>query len=94
MAKIDGKYLDTRIEDLYEKIVKEDSITKSQHLVTKYLAGRCLQVEKILANSDGYDIDLLLVVEQLWEDLKLAKTQLRNVTPRSDFYAKYNGLLK
>ena len=40
------------------------------------------------------DIDLAMVIEQLWVDLELARKQLLNTTDRSDFYAEYYKLDK
>ena len=92
MAKIDGKYEQFWTEDLLKKIQEEDSITKRHHLISKYLYQRDKQIEKIIANIEDDDIDLTLVIEQLWEDLKLAKNQILFTTERSDFFAKYYHL--
>lgn len=40
------------------------------------------------------DIDLTMVIEQLWEDLELARKQLLHTADRSDFYADYYNLDK
>ena len=48
----------------------------------------------MIANFDDDDIDLTMVIEQLWEDLMLAKEQISNTIVRSDFYAKYYGIEK
>lgn len=76
MAKIGGKYEQPYTEKLLEEINKEDSITNRNHLISRYLHQRCEQLEKIIANIDNDDIDLALVVEQLWEDLQLAHKQI------------------
>lgn len=77
MAKIDGKYEQFYTEDLFKKIEAEDSITKRHRLIAKYLYQRVKQIEKVLANIEDDDIDLTLVIEQIWEDLELALTQER-----------------
>ena len=46
----------------------------------------------MIANIENDDIDLTLVVEQLWEDLDLARKQIVQTMDRSDFYAKYHHL--
>lgn len=92
MAKIDGKYEQSWTEELRKQIESEDSITKSHHLITKYLTQRIKQVEKVIANIYDTDIDLELVVEQLWEDLQLANKQLKYTVGRVDFYASYHGI--
>jgi hypothetical protein len=92
MAKIDGKYEQFYTEDLLKKIEAEDSITKRHHLISRYLYQRVKQVEKVLANIEDDDIDLTLVIEQLWEDLELARKQILYTVERSDFYAKYYRL--
>ena len=92
MAKIDGKYEQPYIERLRQQIEDEDSITLRHHLILKYLHQRVKQVEKVLANIEDDDIDLTMVIEQLWEDLMLAKEQISNTAVRSDFYAKYYGI--
>lgn len=94
MAKIDGKYEQPYTEKLRKEIEDEDSITLRHHLISKYLHQRIKQVEKVIANFDDDDIDLTMVIEQLWEDLMLAKEQIRNTAVRSDFYAKYYGIEK
>lgn len=76
MAKIGGKYEQPYTEKLLEEINKEDSITNRHHLISRYLHQRDAQIEKIIANIDNDDIDLALVVEQLWEDLQLAHKQI------------------
>ena len=92
MAKIDGKYYQPWTEKLLMEIEKENSVTKRQHLIPRYLHQRVEQVEKVITNFEEDDIDLTLVVEQLWEDLQLALKQLRHTTERSDFYDKYYKL--
>ena len=92
MAKIDGKYEQFWTENLLNKINDEDSITKRHRLIGKYLFQRVRQVEKVLANIEDDDIDLTLVIEQLWEDLELARKQITYTIDRSDFYAKYYRL--
>lgn len=90
MAKIDGKYKQVWTEDLLNKINQEDNITKRHRLITQYINQRCKQIEKIIANFDD-DVDLEMVVEQLWEDLHLAEKQLLHTIERVDFYARcYN----
>ena len=49
---------------------------------------------KKLANIEDDDIDLSLVIEQLWEDLELARKQISYTTERSDFYAEQYNLDK
>lgn len=92
MTKIDGKYEQFWTENLLKQINSENSITKLHHLITRYLYQRGQQIEKILANMEDDDIDLAMVIEQLWEDLELARKQLLNTTDRSDFYAEYYKL--
>lgn len=94
MTKIDGKYKQIWTENLLYQIKNEDSITKRHHLISRYLHQRGEQTEKILANIEDDDIDLTLVVEQLWEDLELARKQISYTTERSDFYAEQHGLDK
>ena len=92
MAKIDGKYKQIWTEDLLDKINHEDSITKRHRLISKYLYQREGQIEKVIANIEDEDIDLALVIEQLWEDLHLAEKQLLYTTEIVDFYARYYNL--
>ena len=92
MAKIDGKYEQFWTENLLKQINSEDSITKRHRLIAKYLYQRVKQIEKVLANIEDDDIDLTLVIEQIWEDLELARKQLTYTIDRSDFYAKYMGV--
>lgn len=92
MCKIDGKYQQPWTEELQSKILQEDSITKRHHLLPKYLKQRINQVEKVIANIEDDDIDLSMVVEQLWDDLILAEKQILYTTERSDFFAKYYNL--
>lgn len=92
--KIGGKYKQPWTEDLLVQINSETSITKRHHLISRYLHQREQQIERILANIENDDIDLTLVVEQLWEDLKLAHKQIRHTMDRSDFYAEYHKLDK
>lgn len=94
MAKIDGKYEQFWTENLLKQIISEDSITKRHHLISRYLHQRGQQIEKILANRENDDIDLTMVIEQLWEDLELARKQLLHTMDRSDFYADYHKLDK
>ena len=76
MAKINGKYEQFWTERLLEQINSEDSITKRHRFIGKYLYQRVKQTERILANIEDDDIDLTLVIEQLWEDLELARKQI------------------
>ena len=76
MAKINGKYEQFWTENLLNEINKEDRITKRHKLIVKYLHQRSQQIEKIIANFEDDDIDLEMVIEQLWEDLDLARKQL------------------
>lgn len=94
MAKIDGKYKQTYTERLLKQIEGEDSITKRHHLISRYLYQRDKQIEKVLANIDNDDIDLTMVIEQLWEDLQLAHKQISQTMDRNDFYAEYYKLDK
>lgn len=94
MAKINGKYSQDWTERLRAKIDGEDSITKRHHLISRYLNQREKQVEKVLANIDDDDVDLTLVIEQLWEDLQLAHKQILHTMDRNDFYADYHHLDK
>ena len=94
MAKIDGKYEQGYTERLFSQIEEEASITKRHHLINRYLYQRCKQIETILANIDDDNIDLTMVIEQLWEDLKLAKAQILQTMDRNDFYAEYFHLDK
>lgn len=94
MAKIDGKYEQFCTDKLLEQINSEDSITKRHHLISRYLYQMEKQVEKVLANIEDDDIDLSMVIEQLWEDLQLAHKQILQTMDRSDFYADYYKLDK
>ena len=94
MAKIDGKYEQFWTEKLLDQINDEDSITKRHHLISRYLHQRDKQIEKVLANIDDNDIDLAMVIEQLWEDLHLAQKQILFTMERNDFYADYYKLDK
>lgn len=94
MAKIDGRFEQPYTERLFAQINMEDSITKRHHLVNRYLYQRIKQVEKILANIEDDDIDLTLVIEQLWEDLQLAHKQIGDTMNRSDEYADFYHLDK
>ena len=94
MAKIDGKYEQFWTEKLLKQVENEDSITKRHHLLSRYLYQRDKQIEKIIANIEDDDIDLTMVIEQLWEDLKLAHEQILFTMDRNDFYAKYYKLDK
>lgn len=78
MSKIDGKYEQFWTEDLRRKIDAEDHISKRHPLILRYLRQRGEQIENILANAEDDDIDLLMVVEQLWEDLELARKHMAN----------------
>lgn len=73
MIKIDGKYKQLETEELLSHINNEDSITKRHQLLPRYLRQRSKQIEKILANIEDDDIDLIMVIEQLWDDLELAR---------------------
>lgn len=73
MIKIDGKYKQLETEDLLSRINNEDSISKRHHLLPRYLRQRSKQIEKILTNIEDDDIDLIMVIEQLWDDLELAR---------------------
>ena len=95
LAKIDGRYKQEWTERLLAQINGEKSITKRHHLINRYLYQRVKQVEKILANIEvDDDIDLTLVIEQLWEDLNLAQKQIGDVMDRSDEYAEFYHLDK
>ena len=94
MAKIDGKYEQFWTEKLLAQINEEDSITKRHHLICRYLYQRHGQIEKVLANIEDDDIDLTMVVEQLWEDLELAHKQILYTIERSDEYARLHRLDK
>lgn len=94
MTKINGKYEQSWTEDLLKRINSEDSITKRHHLINRYLYQREKQVEKIIANIEDDDIDLSMIIEQLWEDLQLAQKQILHTMDRSDFYADYYKLDK
>ena len=94
MAKIDGKYEQIWTERLLKQINNEDSITKCHHLISRYLSQREKQVEKVIANIEDDDIDLTLVIEQLWEDLQLAHKQISHTMVMIDFYADYYKLDK
>ena len=48
--------------------------------------------KKILANIENDDIDLTLIIEQLWEDLQLAYNQIGDTTNRSNEYAEFHHL--
>lgn len=76
MIKIGGKYKQFETEDLLLHINNEDSITKRHHLLSRYFRQRSKQIEKILANIDDDDIDLVMVIEQLWDDLELARKHI------------------
>lgn len=92
MVKIDGKYSQSWTEELLSQINEEDSITLRHHLINKYLNQRVKQIERVIANFENDDIDLTLVIEQLYEDLILAQKQILRTADRSDFYAKYHKL--
>lgn len=94
MVKIGDKYEQPYTERLLEQIKSEDSITKNHHLISRYLYQRVKQIEKVIANIENDDIDLTMVIEQLWEDLQLAHEQIRQTIDRSDFYADYHNLDK
>lgn len=85
MTKINGKYEQPLTERLLKQINSEDSITKRHHLISKYLYQREKQVEKILANIEDDNIDLSMVIEQLWEDLQLAHKQIHTMD-KNDYY--------
>lgn len=94
MAKIDGKYEQFWTENLLKQINSENSITKHHHLISRYLYQRIKQVEKVIANIEDDDIDLSMVIEQLWEDLQLSHEQIVQTIGRNDFYADYYNLDK
>ncbi len=94
MSKIDGKYKQEWTEKLLNQIKQEDSITARHHLIARYLYQRGKQIERIIANIDDTEIDLELVIEQLWEDLQLAEDQITNTMTRNDFYAQEKNLPK
>lgn len=94
MAKIDGKYEQPWTENLLKQIESEDSITKRHHLISRYLHQRNQQIEKVIANIEDDDIDLTMVIEQLWEDMNLANKQIQHTMERNDFYAEYYRLDK
>ena len=94
MTKINGKYEQLWTEDLLKQINSEDSITKRHHLISRYLCQREKQVEKIIANIEDDNIDLTLVIEQLWEDLQLAHKQISQTMDRIDFYTEHFKLDK
>lgn len=94
MCKIDGKYKNAGIEKLLSQIKHDDSITARHHLIARYLYQRGKQIEKIIANIDDTEIDLELVIEQLWEDLQLAEDQITATMIRNDFYAQEKDLPK
>ena len=94
MPKIDGRYEQPYTERLLAQINAEDSITKRHHLISRYLYQREKQIETVLANIDDDDIDLTLVVEQLWEDLQLSHKQILHTMDRSDEYANFYKLDK
>lgn len=94
MEKIDGKYEQIWTEKLLKQIENEDSITKRHHLISRYLYQRIGQIEKVIANIEDDDIDLTMVIEQLWEDIRLAQKQISQTMNRNDFYAKYYRLKK
>ena len=87
MTKINGKYEQFWTENLLKQINSEDSITKCHHLISRYLYQRGKQIEKVIANIEDDDIDLTMVIEQLWEDLQLAHKQISQTMDRIDFYA-------
>ena len=94
MAKIDGRYEQAWTEKLCEEIDGEDSITMRHSLISKYLHQRVRQVEKVLANIEDDDIDLTMVIEQLWEDLQLASEQITTTIGRVDFSAEHFNIEK
>lgn len=94
MSKIDGKYKQEWTEKLLNQIKHEDSITARHHLISRYLHQRDSQIEKIIANIDNPELDLELIIEQLWEDLQLAKDQITVTMTRIDFYAQEKDLPK
>lgn len=89
---IQGKYKQPNTERLRKQIEETDSITKRHHLISRYLNQRVKQVERILANTDDDEIELSMVIEQLFEDLDLAHKQISQTMERNDFYAKYHKL--
>lgn len=76
MIKIEGKYKQFEAEALLSRINNEDSITKRHHLLPRYFRQRSKQIEKILANVEDDNIDLIMVIEQLWDDLELARKHI------------------
>ena len=94
MCKIDGKYKNEWTERLLNQIKHEDGITARHHLIARYLHQRVGQIEKIIANIDDIELDLELVIEQLWEDLQLAEDQITATMIRNDFYAQEKNLPK
>ena len=76
MIKIDGKYKQRETEELLSHINNENSIPKRHLLLPRYFHQRIKQIEKILANIEDDDIDLIMVIEQLWEDLELARKHI------------------
>lgn len=76
MIKIDGKYKQIETENLLSHINNENSIPKRHHLLPRYFRQRSKQIEKILANIEDDDIDLVMVIEQLWDDLELARKHI------------------
>ena len=76
MIKIDGKYKQLETEELLSHINNEDSIPKRHRLLPRYFRQRSKQIEKILANIEDDDIDLIMVIEQLWDDLELARKHI------------------
>ena len=76
MIKIDGKYKQLETEDLLSRINNENNIPKRHHLLPRYFRQRSKQIEKILANIEDEDIDLIMVIEQLWDDLELARKHI------------------
>lgn len=76
MIKIDGKYKQLETEDLLSHINNENSIPKRHLLLPRYFRQRSKQIEKILANIEDDDIDLIMVIEQLWDDLELARKHI------------------
>jgi hypothetical protein len=73
MSKINGKYEQPQIEELLNKIKNPRWKSMKRSLILKYLFQRRKQIENIIANDDA---DLKIVVEQLLDDLKLARNYI------------------
>ena len=73
MSKIKGKYEQFQIEELLNKIKNPKWKSIKRSLILKYLFQRRQQIENIVANDDA---DLKTVVDQLLDDLKLARNYI------------------